>query len=107
VPSVVAALRPENGFTPLAQWSFEVVARNGTVSRIEPHVFAVEPGAIDFTDSPIEFTHDALARLVELLEASSEDTSTAARNLLERAEVADPGPDDAALRARLEALAPG
>jgi hypothetical protein len=107
VPSVVAALRPENGFTLLAQWSFAVVARNGAVSRIEPHVFAVEPDAIDFTDSPIEFTPDALTRLVELLEASSQDTSTAARNLLERAEVVGDGPEVAALRARLEALASG
>jgi hypothetical protein len=108
VPSLLAALRPEHGFTELAAWSFGIVGRDGTTqSAIESHVFAVDPDAIDFSGRPVEFTPDALRRLVELLEADPRDASTAARNLLDRAEVVGDGAEVAGLRARLEALAAG
>ena len=107
VPSVVAALRPENGFTPLAQWSFEVVARNGTVStdraarlrgrarrdrlhRQPDRVHPRRPGPPD---------RAARGELRGHLDGRPEP-ARAGRG-------GRPGPDDAALRARLEALAAG
>ena len=107
VPSLLGALTPEHGFTRVAGFEFPVVTRSGVAGSVESSVFAVKVGGISFEGSPVFVTVDALARLVELLEADG-GGEPAARGLLDRAEIVGEGagePEVEALMARLRAIA--
>ncbi len=107
VPSLVPALTPDHGFTQLAHFDFPQKSRAGVVSSLDTYVFAVDPGRIDFTASPVYMTPDALAQLLDYLATQPRRAAVVATNLLTRIQLTgDPAKRDALL-VRLAAMARG
>lgn len=104
VPALLAALRPEHGFTLLTSGSFESVNASGRPVVAGLSVFAVDPAKVDFTGAPVAMSPSALDRLTGLLADDPATTPATAAALRSRA-VTYPDPAAAAtfldrLRAR-------
>src|SRR5712671_3293760 len=84
VPALLGALTPEHGFTELATTSFPVTGSDGVTEVTEAHIFAVDPGRVDFTDAPMYISEVAIERLVGLLEQDPSTSPTTAGALANR-----------------------
>ena len=101
VPALLAALRPEHGFTLLMSGSFESVNASGRRKVAGLSVFAVDPAKVDFTGAPVAMSPSALDRLTGLLADDPATTPATAAALRNRAVTY---PDPAAAAAFLDRL---
>jgi hypothetical protein len=105
VPALLGALTTEHGFRLVHEDTFGSTSAAGVHSTTALDVFAVDPGRVDLTASPLFATPIALDRLVGLLVDDAATLPTTAADLAARAKT---WPDPAAaapILARLRALA--
>ncbi len=99
-PALTAALEGSAGMDQLSSWTYPFGSRTMDVRayRVDLDAFAPDP-SVTYVE-PI-----ALERMIEAFEAQGGGSAAAAQDLLDRLEITPETPDDAALRARLQAIA--
>lgn len=99
-PTIRSQLTPEHGFDQVASWDFPSRNRVNTVT-----IYRINLDRLGLDRSRMYISPEALVRLVAHLEEDPEGSRVAAANLLSKVIVEPASNDDAALLARLEALA--
>jgi len=102
VPSLLASLTPEHGFTPVAQREFPSRTSSGADSSAV-HIYAVDPARVDFSGAGLAAPPEALTQFVRLLSTDPATSPTTARALIDRATT---WPDPAAAGPILDRLRP-
>jgi hypothetical protein len=99
-PSILGQLTPDHGFDQVATWTFGTKPRTNTVT-----IFRVNLERVALDRSRLYISPEALARLVDRLEAAPAASRPAARDLLAKIVVFPPSAVADADIARLAALA--
>jgi hypothetical protein len=84
VPSLLAALTPDHGFTLVSSGTYESVTPTGTKQVVGLHIFAVQADRVGFADAKVGMSPAGLDRLTSLLAADPGTTPATAAALIDR-----------------------